>query len=352
MRFNGKELNGKSFDKWLSNTKYYGHFTYAHRENDNIYPPIIDKATFDKAQERMKHNRHFTRTNHTREKYLLTGKIFCGYCGTLLTADGTNKKNGTMYRWYGCKTARHGKCEKRLEPKEKIEQRVIECVQAFMSNKNFVTDMAEYLAKHYEQQTDENAVKAIDTRIQHTESQIETTTNAFIQAVAMQNDILKQNCDKKIKELQILIDDLKKQRTQLLFEQGRKPSKQDMLDFIEYSLDRTTYESDQEYYQQICDYLIKAVYVRDEKMIVWFIFDGKKGELPTQDEITDYMNNRTNSQQVVNGSAPNTFGRGDRIRTCVPFQANGFQDRPVVTASVPLFAHVVYHSCVAETSVV
>ena len=59
------------------------------------------------------------------------------------------------------------------------------------------------------------------------------------------------------------------------------------------------------------------------------------------------------------------FGRGDRIRTCVPVKANGFQDRPGMTASVPLLALlvgvpvapsvtppniIVYHSCILFSS--
>ena len=161
VRYNGKLLNGKTFDKWLSNTKYYGHFTFAGRANDTIYPPIISKETFDKVQARLKLNGHFTRTHHVREKYLLTGKIFCGYCGTIMTADGCNRNYAT-YRYYSCNMARRNKtkCQKKLETKERIETDIIDNTLLHLRNARLVEKIAEYAVEYYNKRTDENAIKA------------------------------------------------------------------------------------------------------------------------------------------------------------------------------------------------
>lgn len=89
--------------------------------------------------------------------------------------------------------------------------------------------MADHLVKYHASRTDETAIKELNARIQHVESQMESTTNAFIQAVAMSNEILQKSCDTKIKELQTLADDLKTQRTQLQLEQGAHATKSDTL---------------------------------------------------------------------------------------------------------------------------
>ncbi|GHV03466.1 hypothetical protein FACS1894211_16200 [Clostridia bacterium] len=286
-------------------------------------------------QERLKLNRHFTRTNHIREKYLLTGKIFCGYCGTIMTADGSNRKYAT-YRYYGCNLARKKECNKKLETKEKIETDIITHTIEQLRNPKLVEKIADYAVEHYNKRTDDNAIKGIDARIQHTEKEIEITTNAFIKAVTINNDLLIKNCTTKIDELKILADDLKAQRTQLLFEQGVQVTKADMIEFVSEKLTRhgdtrerservsAKPETDKEFFQIVIDTLVKAVYVYDDKIIVWFYIDGGKDpKLPTatQDDemillkIDEHGNINANAtKQLCSGA--NDDGRGDRIRTC------------------------------------
>lgn len=57
-RIKGKLLKGKSFDKWLTNQKYTGTFTFGGRECSNMYLLIIEKETFDAVQERLTKNRY------------------------------------------------------------------------------------------------------------------------------------------------------------------------------------------------------------------------------------------------------------------------------------------------------
>ncbi|MDR1917366.1 MAG: recombinase family protein [Christensenellaceae bacterium] len=332
VRYNGKVMNGKTFDKWLSNTKYYGLFTFGGRENTDIYPPIITKETFDKVQERLKLNRHFTRTNHIREKYLLMGKIFCGYCGTIMTADGSNRKYAT-YRYYGCNLARKRQCNKKLETKDRIENNIITHTIDHLQNPKFVEKIADYVVEFYNKRTDDNAIKSVDTRIQHTEKEIEITTNAFIKAVTLENDLLIRNCTTKIDELKILINDLKTQRTQLLFEQGVQITKADMIDFVRDKLTRhgdtrersecvsAKPENDKEFFQLVVDTLVKAVYVYDDKIIVWFCIDGGKDpKIPTdiKDGETillkiDGNGNVKEKPEQKLCSGANDDGRGGRI---------------------------------------
>ena len=302
-RYNEKPFKMRSFDNWLMNSKYYGHFTFAGRTNDTIYPAIISQEIFEKAQERLKHNRHFTRTNHTREKYMLTGKIFCGYCNSLMTADGANKK-GKIYRFYGCKTARKGECCKKLENKTNVENVVVQAVLDCLKDDFALNKIVDYIIKQHAARTDENALKSLGTRIQHAESQIEITTKAFIEAVAMNNDILKKNCDAKTKELSILADDLKKERTKMLLEQGSTITKEKVISFVKRVLTKREDETEQEFHERLVDVLVKAVHSDNDKLIVWFYFDfGTNFTPPNKDDIDEAIKNAE-----YNGSAPDIVG--------------------------------------------
>lgn len=122
-RFNGKPFTGKPFEKWIRNEKYTGVISFGNRRCDYMYPPIIDRATFDKVQEIQAKNKYFSKPNVKCEKYLLTSRLFCGHCGTPMVANAGVGKMGVTYKYYMCKTARSGDCDKKREDKDLIDMR-------------------------------------------------------------------------------------------------------------------------------------------------------------------------------------------------------------------------------------
>ena len=95
-RVKGKPVTHKTFDHYLTNPKYTGEFYFGDRLCTNMYPAIIDKATFERVQKRLADNRYFLGGTETaKEPYLLTGKLFCGHCGTEMVAGGGQSKNGS-----------------------------------------------------------------------------------------------------------------------------------------------------------------------------------------------------------------------------------------------------------------
>jgi DNA invertase Pin-like site-specific DNA recombinase len=138
-RYFGKPFTVRSFDNWLRIEKYTGEFKFGGRLCNNMYPQIIDKALFQRVQERLDSNKYFAGgMAKAREVYLLTGKVYCGHCGSPMIADGSNKSNGTiylsadggrhartvvrLYRWYRCKNSRGKKCNKKMETSVKVSQ--------------------------------------------------------------------------------------------------------------------------------------------------------------------------------------------------------------------------------------
>ena len=103
-RFGGKPFKGRTFDKWLTNAKYTGEFTFGGRLCNNTYPAIIDKALFERVQKRLAKNRYFAGGTATaRVPYLLTGKAFCAHCNAALISDGGTSRTGQQHHYYVCK---------------------------------------------------------------------------------------------------------------------------------------------------------------------------------------------------------------------------------------------------------
>ena len=148
-----------------------------------MYPPIIDKETFDAVQERLAKNRYTLGGKETaRVPYLLTGKLFCGHCGTEMVADGGTSKTGAQHHYYICKKRRGGKCDKKRENKDNLELYVTACVKEFLSNpENAETAVNDVLA-YYDKRTDEQNLKSITAKIAKMRQEVSELADAFVKA--------------------------------------------------------------------------------------------------------------------------------------------------------------------------
>ncbi|SNT22507.1 Recombinase zinc beta ribbon domain-containing protein [Anaerovirgula multivorans] len=65
-------------------------------------PVIVSKEIFHKAREMMKARKRAPGANKAKEFYLLTGLIYCGYCGTGMQGNRRNAKDKPKYVSYRC----------------------------------------------------------------------------------------------------------------------------------------------------------------------------------------------------------------------------------------------------------
>ena len=85
--------------------------TYNHGEEELIiikdhHEPIIDRALWETVQKELrKRNRKNNMASGHSNRYVFSGKIVCGECGSHFVSRRKNRKNGTSYRRWGCYTA-------------------------------------------------------------------------------------------------------------------------------------------------------------------------------------------------------------------------------------------------------
>ena len=91
----------------LSNEKYTGTFVFNKNSEkivsvENGCPQIISKSLFQKVQRRKASNKRNAGRFHSKEFYLLTGKVICGICGKRMIGNvrysGANKTRLATYR--------------------------------------------------------------------------------------------------------------------------------------------------------------------------------------------------------------------------------------------------------------
>ena len=110
----------------LVNRKYIGIYSYEDIEIKGGIPAIIDDQTFDKVQEMLKTNKRATGRMKAPVYYMLTGKLFCGHCGSSMCGESGTSHTGTIYNYYKCSDRKkRGNCTKANEKKDFIEQLVV-----------------------------------------------------------------------------------------------------------------------------------------------------------------------------------------------------------------------------------
>lgn len=115
----GQPLGQNSLHSILRNERYIGVYTWNKRRvkmfrnwaggtpNPNVVriadaiPPIIDKVTFERVQNRMDDKKR-NASNKAKETYLLSGLIECEICGAKYVGHTSTNKKGYKTRYYVC----------------------------------------------------------------------------------------------------------------------------------------------------------------------------------------------------------------------------------------------------------
>lgn len=132
-------FNKGSLQTMLNNRKYLGIYIYNGIETPGGMPQIIDEELFGRVQEVMRMNKKAPGRKRARESYILTTKLFCGHCKTMMIGHSSTKakKNGAVYNYYKCKNqGGNNTCKKKMVHKDTIEDFVVEICRKMLTPQN------------------------------------------------------------------------------------------------------------------------------------------------------------------------------------------------------------------------
>jgi len=135
----GGQFKKNSMSTMLGNRRYLGIYIYGDTEIPGGIPQIVDEDLFARVQARMRVNKAAPGHNRAKAEYILTPKLFCGYCRAMMIGHSTTKakKGGSVYNYYKCKGSGGGKaCKKKMVYKDTIEDRVVDECRKLLTPKN------------------------------------------------------------------------------------------------------------------------------------------------------------------------------------------------------------------------
>ena len=167
----GRPFGKNSLFDILKNEKYIGTYTFnktsrkkgkrnmhSTLESEDVIrledaiPPIINKEDFYRVQEKRKSNRRRSAAYTATVPYLLSGKVFCGQCGSAMGGH-SNKPREITYSYYCClKKERIAavKCQQKQIRKELLENYVLDVITSQILSDKAIADFAKIVLEEYE----------------------------------------------------------------------------------------------------------------------------------------------------------------------------------------------------------
>ena len=149
-----KKWNRSSFNQILSNERYTGLYKYRDFRKPGGIPQIVSQELFDSVQcvIHLKPNPRSDPTGNTPQRrrrengvYLLTGKLFCGQCGSPMIGVSGTSHTSTPHFYYTCKGRRadHDSCNKRNIRRDTIEEFITSTLKNVMLTDTGIQTLAD-----------------------------------------------------------------------------------------------------------------------------------------------------------------------------------------------------------------
>ncbi len=179
----GKPFAKNSIYTILRTEKYIGNIRASNGEfYEGVVEPIIDKEVFRKVEKIIENNKRLPNNRKALEgSYILTGKLYCGYCQQPMIGESGKSHTGTVYHYYKCATQKKDKdaCHKDAVPQKFLEDLVVESTIKVFSPSviEHVSEKAYKLhRKRYEANED---IKVLEYELTDTQKKIDNIMKAI-----------------------------------------------------------------------------------------------------------------------------------------------------------------------------
>jgi len=175
----GKKWKKNSFHSILENERYTGTYIYDDIRIEDGMPRIIERSVFEMAKKKLGTYKTIRARKHDDNDYLLTGKLFCGYCcGAMVGYSGTSH-TGEKYYYYACQTRRtEHACDKANIRKEFIEAEVTKAVQECVLDDAMVEWIADKMLEFAKKYNAKSKLATYEKQLKGTKKQIDNIVHA------------------------------------------------------------------------------------------------------------------------------------------------------------------------------
>ena len=288
----GQPLNFNSIQHMLSNRRYIGEYKYRDIIIPDGIPAIVPEDLFDRVQEKLAQNRKAPARHKAEDDYLLTTKLFCGYCGAYLCGESGKSRNGTIHHYYKCVSVKKKRtdCKKKPVRKQWLEDLVVnEVMKVVMDDKAIEAIVSMVMDL---QDRENTSLPLYEQQLREAETGIQNLLNAI------QQGILTKSTKTRLEELEATKEDLE---IKIANEKIAKPRISP--EFVTFWLHkfRKLDVRQQSHRKMLIDAFVNAIYLYDDKLVLTFNYkDGTR--TITLDDVKEAVKNNTGSDLDCRGA--------------------------------------------------
>ena len=277
----GQPWKRTSLNNIITNERYRGIYLYGDVRIEGGIPRIISDELYYKVQEVLKVKKNPRGRHRVNGDYLLTGKLFCGHCGSPMTGYSGTSRDGVLHYYYVCQQRRLEKtCQKKNVRRDEIE---LQIAKAIVDNA-LQDDTIEWIA---DQTVAYNERKEAESRIGMLEEQLATAKRGIKNILAaIEQGIITPSTRERLQELETEQSQIEGKiaaaRADII-----TVSREDIISGLSMFKGGNLY--DKKYQARLFDTFLIAVYLFDDRMKIEFSFTGSKhtvmiplGELPEE----------------------------------------------------------------------
>ena len=278
----------------LNNRRYIGEYTFRDIVIPDGIPAIVPKELFDRVQEKMAKNRKAPARHKAEDDYLLTTKLFCGYCGAYLCGESGTSRTGVVHHYYKCVSVKKKRtdCHKKPVRKEWLEDMVVNATMKMLMNDATIDAIVSALMTL---QDEENVnLPLYEKQLRETKTAIDNLLNAI------QQGLLTRSTKERLDALEAAQDELE---NKIACEKLAKPriTEEQLRFFLEKF--RKMDVANQAQRKMLIDTFVNAIFLYDDKVVLTYNFH-EGAETISFEELQKVTEADTFDSDSVSSAAP------------------------------------------------
>ncbi|MEG1662941.1 MAG: recombinase family protein [Clostridia bacterium] len=275
----GKQFKPNGIMKMLKNPKYIGTFQYGGNLYEDYLPAIIEKNMFEMVQERIASNARTPSRAKAKEMFILTGKLYCGYCKMPMAGESGTSRTGDIYHYYKCsKRKRQKDCSKKNIKKKELEDIVINNTLKHILSTDSINQITEQILLFQDEKRKVTEIALLNQQL--------TEVNSFIKNIltAIKKGIITSSTQNELENLETEKSNIERKIVQTDFEESFLTRDKIAFWFEQFANFNTQDEGAREY---LIHYFINRLILYDDKLIIIYNHDGDNRTELEIDEIEE-----------------------------------------------------------------
>ena len=300
----GEKFTMNTFARIIRNEKYIGKLTVDGVLYPDVIPAIVDERLFRECNLMMDEHKHRQRDTENEKPYILSGKMFCGYCGEAITAEAGTSRTGQVYHYYKCHGRRvdRDSCKKKNVRQSDIEEVVFGATVDYVLTPSVIDKISELVVEKF------NAEIEKPTALIHYEAELKTVKKSIDKIMdALENGIYTKSTKEKLLTLEAAQENLE---AKIVIEKSKQVKPLELCDvkaFLNYFAHKK-YQKDEEK-NEFFNSFINRVILFDDKVIILYNTNKRETKHLKKKELSEITSGKNDGDIKENPLEPERFKR-------------------------------------------